>query len=67
MIRCMVEKDAIRAVDEALAEVRAHDDALTRLKAAVRHAHNLGYPKAVLARRTGFHVNTITHWCAEKD
>lgn len=62
----MPEKDAIQAVDDAVAEVRAHENALEELKRAVRHAHQLGYPQAALARRTGFHANTIRNWCVER-
>jgi len=65
----MTEKDAIRAVDEATAEVNAiegaHDNATAHQRDAVRAAHRLGYSIAALARRTGKHRNTISTWCKD--
>lgn len=65
----MVEKDAIRAVDEAAAQFRVMDGALTNavteLKRALKHAHGLGYSQAALARRVGLHRNTVVKWLRE--
>lgn len=38
-------------------------DPTAELMNAVRRAHQLGYPQAAIARRTGFHSNTIRNWC----
>lgn len=62
----MVEKDAIQEIDDALVDVKKYEGALDRLKAAVRRAHDLGYPLSKIAARTGYHANTIAYWCGRK-
>ncbi len=63
----MTERDAIRAVDEAIVQLKAMEAgrtvALKAARDAVRAAHQQGYPIAALARRAGKHRNTITEWC----
>ena len=69
MLLCMTEKDAIQAIDDAVAKAErakaAEKEAQAELRRAVYAAVKLGYPKAKLARRLNKHSNTIDLWCKE--
>jgi len=67
----MVEKDTIRALDEAIVRLNAldgaRDDALADAQKAVRAARELGMSVMAISKRTGKHRNTITEWCKDDD